>query len=59
MNYRRRFIKCYINQMLHFNITITSRDKNVYAILKRQFDKFTNDFKTIMNEINFLLINEF
>jgi hypothetical protein len=34
MNYRRRFIKCYINQMLHFNITITSRDENVHAVLK-------------------------
>jgi hypothetical protein len=58
ISYRRRFIKCYINQMLHFNITITSRDENIHAILKRQLDKFTNDLKTIMNEINFLIINE-
>jgi hypothetical protein len=57
MNYRR-FIKCYINQMLHFDITITSRDENAHAVLKRQLDKFTNDLKTIMNEINLLLINE-
>ncbi len=58
MSYRRRFIKCYINQMLHFDITITSRDEDAHAILKRQLDKFTNDLKTIMNEINLLLINE-
>ncbi len=58
LSYRRRFIKCYINQMLHFDITITSRDEDAHAILKRQLDKFTNDLKTIMNEINLLLINE-
>ncbi len=58
MNYRRWFIKCYINQMLHFDITITLRDEDVHAILKRQLDKFTNDLETIMNEINLLLINE-
>ncbi len=58
MSYRRRFIKCYTNQMLHFDITITSRDEDAHAILKRQLDKFTNDLKTIVNEINLLLINE-
>ncbi len=58
MSYRRRFIKCYTNQMLHFDITITSRDEDVHAILKRQLDKFTNDLKTIMNEISLLLINK-
>ncbi len=58
MSYRRRFINCYIKQMLHFNITITSRDENFHAISKRQLDKFTNDLKMIINEINFLLINE-
>jgi hypothetical protein len=35
LSYRRRFIKCYINQMLHFDITITSRDEDAHAILKR------------------------
>jgi hypothetical protein len=34
MSYRCRFIKCYINQMLHFDITIISRDEDVHAILK-------------------------
>ncbi len=58
MNYRRRFIKCYINQMLHFDITMTSRDEDSHAILKRQLSKFTDDLKTIMNDINFMLINK-
>jgi HJR/Mrr/RecB family endonuclease len=59
MNYRRRFIKCYINQMLHFDIMMTSRDEDFHAILKQQLNKFTDDLKTIMNDINFMLINEF
>jgi hypothetical protein len=58
MSYRRRFIKCYITQMLHFDITITSRDEDFHAILKRQLSKFTDDLKTIMNDINLMLINK-
>jgi hypothetical protein len=58
LSYRRRFIKCYINQVLHFDITVTSRGEGAHAVLKRQLDKFTGDLKTIVNEINLLLINE-
>ena len=33
--YRRRFLKCYTNQVLHFEIIITFREKDNHAILKR------------------------
>ncbi len=57
-NYRRCFIKCYINQILHFNITMTSRDENAHAFLKRQLEKSIDDLKIIMNNINLMFINE-
>jgi hypothetical protein len=57
-DYRRRIIKCYINKILHFDITVTSRDDNAHALLKRQLEKSIDNLKTVMNEINLLLINE-
>jgi hypothetical protein len=57
-NYRRRFIKCYINQILHFDITMTSRDEDAHALSKRQLRKSIDDLKTIMNDINLMFINE-
>jgi hypothetical protein len=57
-DYRRRFIKCYINQILHSDITMTSRDKNAHAVLKRQLEKSIDDLKTVVNDINLMLINE-
>ncbi len=59
MNYRRHFIKCYINQVLHFDTTMTSRDEDFHAILKQQLSKFIDDLKTIINDINFMSINKF
>jgi hypothetical protein len=58
MSYRRRFIKCYTNQVLHFDTTMTSRDEDSHAILKQQWSKFIDDLKTIVNNINLMLINE-
>ncbi len=57
-DYRRRFVKCYINQVLHFDTTMTSRDESEHAVLKRQLKSSIDDLKTMMNEINLLLINE-
>ncbi len=57
-NYRRRFIKCYTNQILHFDTTMTSRDESAHALLKRQLGKSTDDLKTVVNDINLMLINE-
>jgi hypothetical protein len=58
MSYRRRFIKCYTNQVLYFDTTMTSRDEDSHAVLKQQLNKFTDDLKTIVNDINLMLINE-
>ncbi len=44
--------------MLHFNITTTSRDENEHAMLKRRLRFSIEDLKTMMNDINLLLINE-
>ena len=55
---RQRFVKCFMNQMRHFLIIITSRDKNDHVALKKQLKTFKNDLKTIINDIKLLLINE-
>ncbi len=57
-NYRRRFVKCYTNQVLHFDTTMTSRDENAHAVLKRQLRSSIDDLKTVIDDINLLLINE-
>jgi hypothetical protein len=57
-NYRRRFIKCYINQVLHFNTIVTSRDENEHVVFKRRLKSSMSDFKTMMNEINLMFVNE-
>jgi uncharacterized protein YacL len=44
--------------MLHFGTTVTSRDEGSHAVLKQQLDKSTEDLKTIVNDIDFMLINE-
>ncbi len=45
--------------MLHFEIIIISRDENDHVVLKRQLESFFEDLKTMINAINFLLINEY
>jgi hypothetical protein len=57
-NYRRRFVKCHINQILHFDITVTSRHEKAHAMLKKQLQSFIDNLKTMINKINLLLINE-
>jgi hypothetical protein len=44
--------------VLHFDTTMTSRDESEHAVLKRQLRSSIDDLKTMMNEINLLLINE-
>ncbi len=58
-NYRQRFVKCYNNKMLHFDITVSSRDERKHAVLKRHLDSSIDDLKTMIDEINFLLMNEY
>jgi hypothetical protein len=59
INHRQRFAKCYINKMLHFDITISSRDERKHAVLKRQLNSSIDDLKTMIDEINFFLMNEY
>jgi hypothetical protein len=59
IDHRRLFAKYHINKILHFEIIIISRDENAHAILKRQLKSSSNDLKTIINDINLLLINEY
>lgn len=56
--HRRRFVQCFINKVLHFDITITSRTENEHAILKRQLNSFNENLKTVVNDINLLLTNK-
>jgi hypothetical protein len=55
---RTHWAHCYINQILHFEITVTSRDEKSHSVLKKQFRTSTKDLKMVMNEINLLLTNE-
>jgi hypothetical protein len=57
-NYRRRFVKCYTNQILHFEITVISRKEDEHVVLKRQLESSTEDLKTMIDEISLLLMNE-
>lgn len=56
--YRRQFVKCYINQVLHFDTTTTSRAEGGHAILKRQLGSSHGDLKIVVNAISLLLTNE-
>ena len=55
---RQRFVKCYIDQMRHFLTTITSRDEDEHAALKKQLEIFKDDLKNVIDEITLLLTNE-
>ncbi len=57
-DYRRRFVKCYTNQVLHFDTTMTSRDESEHVVLKRRLESSMSDLKTMMNDINLMFINE-
>jgi hypothetical protein len=54
----KHFVKCYINRVLHFDITTTSRDESEHATLKRQLKTSKSDLKSVIEDIDLLLINE-
>ncbi len=58
ITHAKHFVKCYINRVLHFDITTTSRDENEHATLKCQLETSKNDLKSMIENINLLLINE-
>ncbi len=58
IHYRRKFVKCFINQILHFDIIVTSQNEKEHAVLKRNLMTFIDDFKIVIDNLNLLLINQ-
>ena len=58
MFYKRRFVKCFIDQVLHFGIISTFRRERVHAVLKRNLIISTEDLKTMVENLDFMLINQ-
>jgi hypothetical protein len=54
----KHFVKCFINRVLHFDITTTFRDENEHVVFKRQLKISKDDLKTLIKDIDLLLINE-
>jgi histone-lysine N-methyltransferase SETD2 len=57
-HYHRRFVKCYIDQILHFETTMTSRNKDEHAALKRHLEISIENLKIVTESIKLLLINQ-
>ena len=58
-NYRQRFVRCYTNKIFHFETTTTSRNESEHAMLKRQLRSSIDDLKTVIDDINLMLMNEY
>ncbi len=43
---------------MHFDVTMTSRNEDTHALLKRQLEKSIEDLKTVVNDISLMFINE-
>ena len=56
--YNHCLIKCYINRVLHFEMTSTLRNEDNHAILKQQLNTSNNDFKEMINDIKILFMNQ-
>jgi hypothetical protein len=54
----RHFAKCFIDKILHFETTSTSRDEDEHVVLKKQLSFSFDDLKIVIDEINLLLTNE-
>lgn len=53
--YKRKFIKCWTDQITHFNNTATSRSESGHAVLKRELKFSTGDLETVVKNIENLL----
>ena len=58
-NYRQRFVRCYTNRLLHFETITTSRNETGHAALKRQLKSSIENLKTMIDDINLMLMNEY
>ncbi len=57
-HYRRRFVKAYINQVLHFETTMSFRSEIEHSQLKRHLRASTDDLKTMIDNISLMLKNQ-
>ena len=58
MPYKRRFVKCFTDQVLHFGTTSTSKGEGAHAVLKRNLITSTEDLKTVVENLDLMLINQ-
>jgi hypothetical protein len=58
VRFKTRFVQCYINQKLHFETTVISRDEETHAMLKRNLNLSIDDLKIVVNSIDLLLFNQ-
>jgi hypothetical protein len=57
-HYRRRFVKCYIDEILHFETTMIFRSEDEHAQLKRHLESSIENLKIVIDNIKLLLINQ-
>jgi hypothetical protein len=57
-HYRRRFVKCYIDEILHFETTMIFKSEDEHAQLKRHLESSIEDLKIVIDNIKLLLINQ-
>lgn len=54
----RKIVRCYTNKILHFKTTITSRSEGAHRVLKHNLGFSTGDLKTVVDNIEILLMNQ-
>ena len=54
-----KFVKCFTDRVLHFNTTTTFREEGGHATLKRHLGTSTGDLKTVVDDIELLLNNQY
>ena len=55
--YKKKFVKCWTDKFRHFNNHATSRFESSHVKLKSALLNFIDDLKTVVNQLNLLLIN--
>ncbi len=59
VEFRSRFVICYINKILHFEITIIFRSEDAHVVLKKRLEFFSEDLKTVIKNVDLFLMNEY
>ncbi len=59
VEFRSRFVICYINKILHFKIIIISRDENAHVVLKKRLEFSSKDLKIMIKSVDRFLMNEY